>query len=444
MNTPSSQQFPQLKSKHQQMIEIIDQMLTSSSRLGITHLTTEDEQLDGRHLRINGSDLLNFGSCSYLGLELDKRLINGAIDAVKRYGTQFSSSRAYVSVTLYDEIEELLSQIFNQPVTLASTASLGHMSNIPVLVGEHDAVVYDVQVHASVQTALEMLKPRGIQIEPLRHNRMDLLEERINKLKDKYDKIWFMADGVYSMYGDFLPVPQLKTLLDKYEQFHLYVDDAHGMSWTGKNGAGYVMSQMDFHPKMFLVVGLAKAFGSCGGVLVYPDEDSRRVVRNCGKTLIFSGPIQPPVLGASIASAKIHLSDEIYQRQGELKKRVLHFNALAKGLHLPLISETDSPITFIGLGKPIVGYNLVRRLMNLGYYSNLSVFPSVSYNNTGLRSTITVHQSLKDIEGLLTTIAEQLPKALADSQSSMEEVHKYFRLEFNNTSDKVNGTNKAS
>ena len=39
------------------------------------------------------------------------------------------------------------------------------MSNIPVLVGEHDAVVYDVQVHASVQTALELLKPRGIQIE---------------------------------------------------------------------------------------------------------------------------------------------------------------------------------------------------------------------------------------------------------------------------------------
>ena len=425
------------------MIEIIDQMLTSSSRLGITHLTTEDERLDGRHLRINGSDLLNFGSCSYLGLELDKRLINAAVDAVKKYGTQFSSSRAYVSVTLYDEIENLLSEIFGKPVTLASTASLGHMSNIPVLVGDHDAVVYDIQVHASVQTALELLKPRNVHIEPIRHNRPDLLEERILKLKDKYDKIWFMADGVYSMYGDFLPVHQLKTLLDKYEQFHLYVDDAHGMSWAGKNGSGYVLSQVDFHPKLFLVLGLAKAFGSCGGVLVYPDEDSRRVVRNCGKTLIFSGPIQPPVLGASIASAKIHLDNEIYKLQGELRKRVNHFNTVAQSLQLPLIAETESPITFIGLGKPIVGYNLVRRLMNLGYYSNLSVFPSVSYNNTGLRSTLNNHLTLKDIEGLLQTIAEQLPKALADSQSSMEEVYKYFKLDFNNASNKANGTHKA-
>ena len=424
------------------MIEIIDQMLTSSSRLGITHLTTEDERYDGRHVRINGSDLINFGSCSYLGLELDKRLINGAIDAVKRYGTQFSSSRAYVSVTLYHEVENLLSEIFGKPVTLASTASLGHMSNIPVLVSDHDAIVYDIQVHASVQTAMELLKPRNIHIEPLRHNRIDVLEDRILKLKDKFDKIWFMADGVYSMYGDFLPAQQLKTLLDKYEQFHLYVDDAHGMSWTGKNGSGYVLSQIDFHPKLFLVLGLAKAFGSCGGVLVYPDEDSRRVVRNCGKTLIFSGPIQPPVLGASVASAHIHLDNEIYKLQNELKKRVQYFNSLAKSLQLPLVAETDSPITFIGLGKPIVGYNLVRRLMNLGYFTNLSVFPSVSYNNTGLRSTINNHQSLKDIENLLHTIAEQLPKALADSQSSMEEIYKYFRLDFT-TSAKASGTHKA-
>ena len=429
MSLSSSHQPTEIKSKHQQLIEIIDQVLTSSARLGITHLTTEDEQFDGRHIRINNSDLLNFGSCSYLGLELDKRLIDAAIDAVKRYGTQFSSSRAYVSVTLYEELEKLLSNIFNQPVTLASTVTLGHLSNIPVLVSDHDAVIYDIQVHASVQTALEMLKPRNIHPEALRHNRMDILEERITKLKDKFDKIWFMSDGVYSMYGDFLPAHQLKHLLDKYEQFHLYVDDAHGMSWTGKHGSGYVLGQIDFHPKLFLVMGLAKAFGACGGVLIYPDDDWRRLVRNCGKTMIFSGPIQPPVLGAAIASAKIHLSDEIYKLQGELKKRIEYYNSLAKNLRLPLIAETNSPITFIGLGKPIVGYNLVRRLMNLGFYINLSVFPSVSYNNTGMRATINLHQSMKDIENLLLTVSEQLPLALADSQSNIEEVYKFFKID---------------
>ena len=443
MSLQSTSRSTELKSKHQQLIEIIDQVLTSSSRLGITHLTTEDEHYDGRHIRVNHSDLINFGSCSYLGLELDKRLIDAAVNAVQRFGTQFSSSRAYVSVTLYEEIESLLSKIFNKPVTLASTVTLGHISNIPVLVGDHDAVIYDILVHASVQTALELLKPRNIHLEALRHNRMDILEDRISKLKDKFEKIWFMSDGVYSMYGDFLPVHQLKNLLDKYEQFHLYVDDAHGMSWIGKNGSGYVLSQMEYHPKLFLVMGLAKAFGACGGVLVYPDDDSRRLVRNCGKTLIFSGPIQPPVLGAAIASAKIHLSKEIYKLQGDLKKRIDYFNSLSKNLGIPLVAETHSPITFIGLGKPIVGYNLVRRLMNLGFYVNLSVFPSVSYNNTGLRSTLNLHQTMEDIEKLLLTISEQLPMALADSQSSVEEVMKFFKLDVSDER-RANGTDSLA
>src|SRR5206468_2324040 len=38
------------------------------------------------------------GSCSYLGLELDQRLKNAGKDAIDKYGMQFSSSRAYVSI----------------------------------------------------------------------------------------------------------------------------------------------------------------------------------------------------------------------------------------------------------------------------------------------------------------------------------------------------------
>src|ERR1041385_8583612 len=98
--------------------------------------------------------------------------------------------------------------------------------------------------------------------------------------------------------------------------------------------------------------------------------------------MIFSGPIQPPLLGAGIASAKIHLSPEINVLQNRLLQRIDYFNNTAKGLGLPLIMEERSPIFFIGVGKPDVGYNMVRRLMNMGYFTNLSVFPSVSYKNT--------------------------------------------------------------
>src|ERR1700690_187706 len=121
----------ELKSKHEQILDIIDQVSTTVSNLGIAYCTTEDYELNGRIIHVNGAELLSFGSCSYLGLELDPRLKAGAIDAIQRYGTQFSSSRAYLSVTPYTEMEDKLRKMFGQPVILAPTTTLGHMSNIP-------------------------------------------------------------------------------------------------------------------------------------------------------------------------------------------------------------------------------------------------------------------------------------------------------------------------
>jgi 7-keto-8-aminopelargonate synthetase-like enzyme len=302
------------------------------------------------------------------------------------------------------------------------------MTNIPVLIGDHDAVILDSQVHDSVQTAVQLLKTRDIRVELVRHNRLDMLEERIKALKNSYKKIWFMADGVYSMQGDFAPMKELCKLADKYEQLHLYIDDIHGMSWAGPHGTGYVLSQVKYHERLYLTTGLTKAFGVAGGLLVYPDEKSKQLVKNTGKAFIFSIQMPPMVLGAVAASARIHLTDEIYEWQEELKKKVQYFNAKAKQLALPLINESLSPIGFIGVGKPDVGYNMVRRLMNCGYYVNISVFPSVSYNNTGLRIPVNNKLTFDDIDGLLNAVAEQLPYALEDSRSSMEDIFKSFKL----------------
>ncbi len=416
------------KTRHEQILDTIDEVTNISASLGIAQLKVENEEINGRTISIKGREVVNFGSCSYLGLEKNPEIVEGVVDAVRKYGSQFSSSRAYASVTLYTEAESLLEEIFERPILLAPTVTLGHLSNIPVLVGDRDAVILDLQVHACVQTAAQLVKARGVHVELIRHNRVDILEERINELKDKYEKIWYMADGVYSMYGDFLPINELYRLLDSYPQFNLYVDDAHGTGWIGNNGVGYVLSQKPFHERLFLVAGLAKSFAACGGVLVFPNERAKNKVRNCGGTFIFSGPIQPPMLGAIVASAKLHLSNNIKFYQNELQKRVDYFVETCKSFNLPLIGESNSPIFFIGVGKPGVGYNMVTRIMNKGFYINLSVFPSVPYKNTGLRIPLTVNHTFEDIYDLLSIIAEQLPFALKDNDSSIEEIKKAFKI----------------
>lgn len=413
-------------SQHERQLEVINQVALATSELGITLQTIQDKALDGRMITVNKRPFINFGSCSYLGLENDQRLKQGVIDAVLRYGTQFASSRAYLSVTLYEEIEAMLSQIFEAPIILGPTTTLAHQSNLPVLIGDQDAVFLDQQVHESVQTAVKMLKLRNVHIETIRHNRMDMLEDKIKTLGQRFRKIWYLADGVYSMLGDFAPMQALTSLLNTYEQFNLYIDDAHGMSCFGKHGAGYVKSQLWHHERVYLVTSIAKSFAACGGVMVYPDEKSRERVRNCGGTMIFSGPIQPPVLGAAIASAKIHLSNEIIVRQEALQNRVNLFNKKAEELSLPLIGKSESPIFFIGLGKPEAGYHMVKKLMEYGYFANLSVFPSVSIKHTGLRIPITLHHTFEDITHLLEIVAEQLPEVLAQTGESVSSIYKAF------------------
>ncbi|MBL7919581.1 MAG: aminotransferase class I/II-fold pyridoxal phosphate-dependent enzyme [Bacteroidia bacterium] len=414
--------------KNSSFIDTIDQIITDGVKKGILHLNNEDDFLQGNLIKLKGKDVVNFGSCSYLGLEFDRRLKDGAIDAIEKYGTQFSESRAYVSIKLYKDLEEHFEKIFKASVIISPTTTLGHIAAVPVLVSQNDAVIIDHQAHNSIQTACNLLKPKGIHVELVRHNRLDILEERIKELKSKHEKIWYMADGIYSMYGDACPVKELYALMDKYKELNLYVDDAHGMSCFGANGGGYVMSFGSLHPRAVLAVSLAKAFATGGAVLVFPDKEMARKVRTCGGPLITSGPMQPSALGAAIASAKIHLSDEIYELQNTLQDNIQFARLMIKKYGLPIISASAAPVFFIGVSLPKLGYNMVRRMLNDGYYLNLGIFPAVPMKNTGIRFTITCLHTFSQIEKMIERMAQHLTIAMQEEEITLNQIYSAFKM----------------
>jgi 7-keto-8-aminopelargonate synthetase-like enzyme len=142
--------------------------------------------------------------------------------------------------------------------------------------------------------------------------------------------------------------------------------------------------------------------------MVFNDKEIKTTIRNVSPALMFSGPIQPANLGALVASAKIHLSHEIYARQEKVKDLIRYFNITAKGLGLPLVREDRTPIFYIGVGVPEIGFEICRRMLESGYYLNIAVYPAVPYKNTGLRITVTHHLSKSDIYEMLTTLALHL------------------------------------
>lgn len=417
------------KINHNNSLDTIDELFTDAKNRGIMHLSTDLKKMSDKQLSINGKSLLNFGTCGYLGLELDSRLAQGAIDYVREYGTQFSVSRAYVSSGINLQLENYLSQMYDgSPTIVYSSTSTAHISIIPTLIKYDEIIILDQQVHMSVQTAAQLLRQKGVNIEMIRHSNIEMLERTIQSLGNKYKKVWYMVDGVYSMFGDLCPINSILELMKKYDALHLYIDDAHGMSWSGKNGTGYINSQIQKHPKIILVTTLAKGFGVMGGLAIFPDEETCRKVRVFGGPLGYSHPLSPPLIGSAIESAKIHLSPEIIILQNELKERIHFCNQLLEKTNLCVVSNPETPIYFIGMGQPKIGYNMVQRLLNDGFFVNPAIFPAVPIKNTGLRFTITRHVEKKDIEALVNALTYHFPKVLEEENRTIDDIKKAFKL----------------
>src|SRR5262245_53707105 len=94
---------------HSRKIDSADRHVAAAQQAGVIMQTAQSG--NGRKVSVNGRSLLNFGSCSYMGLEARQELRQSAHDAIDEYGTQFSFSRAYLQSPLYLELEALLEQI---------------------------------------------------------------------------------------------------------------------------------------------------------------------------------------------------------------------------------------------------------------------------------------------------------------------------------------------
>ena len=417
------------KIRHNNFIDTVDEMLNVAKEKGTIHLYAQGGGFDGRTIQIDGGKLCHFATTSYLGLEHDPRLKQAAILAIERYGTQFPLSKTYISHPLYRELEDMVRDMYGIPAIITKNSTLGHLSVIPTVIRDEDAVIMDHQVHWSVQNACQILKLRGIPVEIIRHNNLQMLEDRIRQLSTKCAKIWYMADGVYSMFGDYAPIPELLSLSERYPQLHLYFDDVHGMSWRGKNGTGYVIDTIGSIPENVMIVGtLSKSFGASGALVLTTDEKLRQKIRNFGGPLTFSAQLEPASVGAAIAAAAIHLSDEITLMQEDLAQKIELFNSLLSASQLPMICRNDSPVFFLATAKPATAYALVQRLLKEGFFVNPALYPAVPVKNSGIRLTISRNNTPEDLKALVKAMEHHFPRAMEETGNTIEKVWRSFGI----------------
>lgn len=82
--------------------------------------------------------------------------------------------------------------------------------------------------------------------------------------------------------------------------------------------------------------------------------------------------------------------------------------------------------------------------MNEGFFVNLGLFPAVPVKNTGVRITVSRHNELEDIKGLVEAMEYHFPKALEETDNSLGRIGKAFNIEINSRNEKAKSTEELS
>lgn len=163
---------------------------------------------------INGKRVLMFGSNSYLGLSNHPKIKEAAIKAIEKYGTSCSGSR-FLNGTLdiHLELEEKLAKLVEKDEAVCfSTGFQANLGAISALCGHNEYLLLDSHDHASI---IEGSRLSFARILKFAHNDMTSLESKLMLCEPDKNKL-IVVDGIFSMEGDIVNLPEIVRLKEKY------------------------------------------------------------------------------------------------------------------------------------------------------------------------------------------------------------------------------------
>jgi 8-amino-7-oxononanoate synthase len=170
------------------------------------------------------------------------------------------------------------------------------------LAGRTATVFSDRLNHASIIDGITLSRARHVRY---RHNDMDHLRRQLEAHADAAQKI-LVTDSVFSMDGDCADLESIVRLCRDHGAL-LVVDEAHA---TGVLGDGKGLSHaLGCAGEVDVQMGtFSKALGSYGAYIA-ADEDIIALVRNRGRSFVFSTSLPPSVVAANRAALRSVATD---------------------------------------------------------------------------------------------------------------------------------------
>ncbi|XP_069811675.1 serine palmitoyltransferase 3-like isoform X2 [Dendropsophus ebraccatus] len=306
-------------------------------------------------------DVINMGSYNYLGFaENNEESLESVKNALQQYGGGIGSTRQEMgNLAIHEELEELVARFVNTEAAMVFSMGFAtNSTNIPALVGKGCLILSDELNHTSVVLGARL---SGATIRIFKHNNMKDLEKLLRdavvngqpRTYRVWKKILILVEGIYSMEGSIVRLPEIIALKKKYKAY-LYLDEAHSIGAVGPTGRG-VVEYFGVNPAdVDVMMGtFTKSFGAIGGYIAGKRE-LVDYLRTHSHSAVYAASMSPPIAEQIIRVMKCIMA---HDGTGQLRVRQLHektryFRNKLRDLGFIIYGNEDSPVVPVLLYMP--------------------------------------------------------------------------------------------
>ena len=371
------------------------------------------DSVDGRRIRIGERWLTDFASSNYLGLDLDREIIEAIPEYLRRWGTHPSWSRLQGSPAPYRQIEQELIELLGcEDALLLPSVSHIHMSAIPLLAGGGTLFV-DSLAPRAIYDGAAMAQARGAAVQRFAHGNAGWLEALLSQSNWRRPGM-ICIDGVNGTTGNPADVEALAALAREHDVI-LYIDDAHGFGVIGERspeescdygtrGNSIVRHTGASYENVVLVGGFSKAYSSQLAFVACPSA-IKRMLKTAGAPYLFSGPSSVASLASVLEGLRVNRlrGDRLRGQLHRLTHRVLD-RVHELGLATP--NHSGLPIIGLPVTDPLRIDEIGDLLFDRGIYATVAVHPLVPRDEAGFRVHLTAANTDGQVEHLCTVLGE--------------------------------------
>ena len=354
----------------------------------------------GSKVKMRGREVIMCGSNNYLGLAQDPRVQEAAKKAIEKYGTTCSGSRLINGTfALHEELEHQLARFVGRETALCfTTGYLANLGSISALLGRRDHILSDRYNHASIVDGIMLsigLSGCKIKLHRYQHNNSEALEKALAAISDQEARL-IVTDGVFSMEGDIVKLPEMKRIADKYKA-RIYLDEAHALGVIGATGRG-TEEHYGLGKCADLLMGtFSKSFGAIGG-FVAGEEVVIDYIKHFARPLIFTASMPPPMIAAVKATL------EIMEKEPEHTKRLQTIATMMVREFKTLgfdVGVAETPIIPLVIGDIEKTFTFWKVLFDNGVYANPVISPAVPPDRSMLRTSYMAIHKDEELEQVL-------------------------------------------